>query len=511
MNKNVIITLCNGAVAMNSILTKPHFFFFIMLLTLSLCSCATKDRGQQTVGTASSQKSDNKEEKENDSGNNGDFEPYPVFKASEILTPELLKGEHYEVIEEVNNDCIWNSYTIKSDYGVYEAENTDVLETRVNEINATASLKAVSPGQALAEGAVDSVINPFRAAINIASNPVDTAKGVPGGIVTFFKKIYYSGEKVVVVTGQTVQSVGGTIVSSGSDENGQTFSDITGNVGYLTDWYLGISGGERRLAKKLRVDPYTSNPELAAELNRVAKYDRLGRLGFGFADTPSVPGMGYVKDVNHYVWDKDPKELRDFNRKNLLEMGIDADLIEQFLDSPYYSPTFQTAIVFSLLQLPDVKNREEIIEDAIVASSISESKFFTKIVLLLVWYNNTQLPLREIINHGDITSGLNSDNRIVTIIPVDYVCWSEQVAEAANFHNEVFSGVDTRGKELWIIGDISERATLGFTNLGWEVKGQSSIEAVTENVEKGETTKQINQRAFDVFKEENQNNTPPDQ
>ncbi len=62
--------------------------------------------------------------------------------------------------------------------------------------------------------------------------------------------------------------------------------------------------------------------------------------------------------------------------------------------------------------------REEIVEDAVVASSISESKFFVNIVLLLVWFNNTQSPLKQIINHGDITSGLTEDNRIITIIPV---------------------------------------------------------------------------------------------
>lgn len=109
---------------------------------------------------------------------------------------------------------------------------------------------------------------------------------------------------------------------------------------------MGISGGERRVAKKVGVDPYTSNPELTAEINRVAKYDRIGMLGLGFANIPSGPEMGYIKDLNHYVWDKDPKELRDFNKKNLLEMVIDDELVEKFLDSPYYSPRFQTTIVF---------------------------------------------------------------------------------------------------------------------------------------------------------------------
>ncbi len=49
------------------------------------------------------------------------------------------------------------------------------------------------------------------------------------------------------------------------------------------------------MAKKVGVDPYTSNPELAAELSRLAKYDRIGRLGLGFANIPSVPGMDTLR------------------------------------------------------------------------------------------------------------------------------------------------------------------------------------------------------------------------
>jgi len=483
----------------------------IVLALFAIISCVPKQNEdsqsiQSTDKTAEDRPQDKKVSEIQHPPTSEYYELYPVFKASELLEPELLRGEHHEVVEEVRNDCVWNSYTIKSDFGEYNARNTSILEIRVKEINATSKLQETSGGQALAVGASDSVINPFRSAINIATNPVDTAKGVPGGIVTFFKKVYYTGEKVVIVAGKTAKDVGGTVVGSGGEngEEGETFSDLTGNVAYLTDWYLGISGGERRLAKKLGVDPYTSNPELAAELNRVAKYDRIGRLGLGFANVPSVPGMGYIKDVNHYVWDKDPKELREFNKKNLLEMGIDEELVETFLDSPYYSPTFQTTLVFSLLQLPDVANREEVIEDAVVASSISESKFFVNIVLLLVWFNNTQTPLKEIVNHGDITSGLTIDNKVVTILPVDYLCWSEKVAGAAKFHNEVFKDVPADGKELWIVGEISERATLEFANLGWEVHEQVSIEEepVTEEFDKGEATKGINKRAFDVFKEE---------
>lgn len=431
------------------------------------------------------------------------YEEFPILKASDILDQDLLVSEYHEVQEQVQSDCVWNSYQIKSEFGEFDAYNTNILKTRVNEIQAIAKLQETSGAEAMASGAAASVINPFKSAINVATNPVGTAVGIPGGVVTFFKKIYYTGEKTVKITGQTVQKAGGTITGS-EDENGDTYAGITGDVGYLLDWYLGVSGGERRAAKKLGVDPYTSNPVLAAELKRVAKYDRIGRLGFGYVDIPSVQGMGYVKDVNHYVWDKDPKELRDFNKKSLLKMGVQEELAETFLNSPYYSPSFQTAIVFSLQEMEGVSNREEIIEDAVVASSIPEAQFYTNIVLLMSWFHINQSPFERIINHSDITSGLTADGRIITILPVDYVCWSEQVAEVANFHNEVLADVEAEQREFWFAGSVSERTKDEINDLGWVVYDNVEIESLdSKHEEKGKAAREINTEVYKAFEKEN--------
>ena len=213
--------------------------------------------------------------------------------------------------------------------------------------------------------------------------------------------------------------------------------------------------------------------------------------------------MGYVKDVNHYVWDKDPRELRDYNKNSLLKMGVQEELAETFLNSPYYSPSFQTAIVFSLQEMSGASNREEIIEDAVVASTIPEAQFYTNIVLLLTWFHNTQSPFKKIINHSDITSGLTADNRIITILPVDYMCWSEQVAEAANFHNDVLSDIEAEQREFWFVGSISDRAKSEITDLGWVVYDDVEVESLeSKHDEKGKVAKEINTEVYRSFEKE---------
>ncbi len=502
------------------------FILFLLIISVAVYSCGPKKNADEEIsadsestkyklGKKRAREDQGAKEQEEDGEATQDqiaveeetdtvvYEEFPILSASNILDQDILKSDHHEVREEVPSDCVWNSYKIESEFGEFDAYNTRILKTRVNEIQAIAKLKETSGTEAMASGAIDSAIKPFTSAINIATNPVGTAVGIPGGVVTFFKKIYYTGERTVQITGQTVQHVGGAVAGS-EDEEGDSYSGLTGDVSYLIDWYLGVSGGERRVAKQLGVDPYTSNPVLAAELKRVAKYERIGRLGFGYADIPSVPGMGYVKDVNHYVWDKDPRELRAYNKKSLLKMGVEEELVESFLNSPYYSPSFQTAIVFSLQEMEGVANREEIIEDAVVAWTIPQAQFYTNIVLLMTWFHNNQSPYTQIINHSDITSGLTADNRIITILPVDYVCWSEQVAEVANFHNDVLSDIEAEQKEFWFVGTISDRAKSEITDLGWVVYDEVEVESdESKKDDKHKATKEINTEVYRAFEKEN--------
>lgn len=492
------------------------FILILLIISITGYSCGPKKSTQEEISAEPEntkyklgKKRAREEQETKDQKVDGEetetvvYEELAVLNASEILDDDILKSDHHKVREEVVSDCVWNSYQIESEFGGFRAYNTNILKTRVNEILAIAKLQETSGAEALASGAVASVITPFTSAINIATNPVGTAVGIPGGIVTFFRKIYYTGEKTVKIAGKKAAQVGSAVTGS-EGEDGKESMDITSDVGYLLDWYLGVSGGERRAAKKLGVDPYTSNPVLAAELKRVAKYERIGRLGFGYVDIPSVPGMGYVKDVNHYVWDKDPRELRDYNKKSLIKMGVEEELTESFLDSPYYSPSFQTAIVFSLQEMEGVTNREEIIEDAVVAWTIPQAQLYTNIVLLLTWFHNNQSPFTEIINHSDITSGLTADKRVITILPVDYLCWSEQVADVANFHNEVLSDIEAEQREFWFAGTVSDRTKSEITDLGWvvydEVKIESSDPAYNQ---KGKAAREINTEVYRTFEKEN--------
>ena len=64
------------------------------------------------------------------------YEELPEFKASEILRPEFLQGEHFKVAEIVTTFSGANRFSIDSDFGVFEAEGNEMLVRRVGEIDA---------------------------------------------------------------------------------------------------------------------------------------------------------------------------------------------------------------------------------------------------------------------------------------------------------------------------------------------------------------------------------------
>jgi hypothetical protein len=73
-----------------------------------------------------------------------DFEQSPPLRASELLPPELVRGAHHVVDEEVTTDGFLRSYTVRSKVGVFEARGEDGVRTRIRQIEALVRLAQLS-------------------------------------------------------------------------------------------------------------------------------------------------------------------------------------------------------------------------------------------------------------------------------------------------------------------------------------------------------------------------------
>jgi hypothetical protein len=109
------------------------------------------------------------------------YEQQPVLKVSQLVSAGLLKGARFQVDEMMPTDGFLARFTLRSDFGTFEAHGREMLRIRVVEVAALEQLDAVSKTEAFAKALGSAAVRPVKAVGQIITNPVETAKGVPGG------------------------------------------------------------------------------------------------------------------------------------------------------------------------------------------------------------------------------------------------------------------------------------------------------------------------------------------
>jgi hypothetical protein len=242
-----------------------------------------------------------------------------------------------------------------------------------------------------------------------------------------------------------------------------------------------VSGAERRWAEKLGVDPYGSNEVLRREIKKVAKVDAAGSFAVRLAPIPRIPGVGYLQDVSKLVWRTDPWELREINQKSLLAMGIEPELAERFLDNPWYNPSAQTFLASVLSALEDADGRWSVVEQAAVAESQEEALFLVQAIHMLAGFEATGAEITEFVGAGRLPGVVTGDNRLVFLIPVDHIFWTEGIAAAADGpFAEIHQALETTAREVWFRGKASARCREELEQRGWLVRSEVRFAAPSE-------------------------------
>src|SRR5262245_14365096 len=225
------------------------------------------------------------------------FETPPVLKASDLAPPAMLKGPHFTVDDDVPTTDLLTRFIIRSDYGVFEAHGRDMLAIRVVEVGALDQLAKTSKTKEFVGALKTSAARPVTAAVNMAEHPVDTVKSAPAAVGRFFDRVQLGAKSL------TQPSKGTT-----ADKTVET----TKRIGSVTADALGYEQERRALAKRLGVDPYTTNHVLAAKLDDIAWVTFSGRLGVSVVETIVVPfsfALTATSATNDLVWDTKPADL----------------------------------------------------------------------------------------------------------------------------------------------------------------------------------------------------------
>ena len=409
------------------------------------------------------------------------FEKPPVLQAKDVLPELLLKGSFHEVDSRVTNDGYFNEFTLRSKFGDFKVEGQQLLELRIGELNALNELDQLSSskviGDAVYEGGKATVLAPVNVVKKVAktvSDPdkmYDTVKAVPDGAEKVFSWAYRQAKGAAqgvsdLVTGDSQTS--SKEVSDGASSTLQAGK----NFGLR---FIGYTGRERELFRKLQVNPYSSNRILQDEVVRVAGLGTA--VGFAFRFVPGLGLLGQLTTFNRWYGRaeqlslyEDPDVIKEKNKAELRALDVPDDMIEQFQKSKAYNPWTRRFVTASMTALgPSVAGRSLFIKAALQAKNEPSTLYFVSVAEYLEKIQK-ETPLKKIVSSLYVPAGVTKKGVLIVPLSVDYLFWTQEVGgifddfKARVTKEESFSSV-----EIHVRGRVSARAMTALQSLGAKV------------------------------------------
>jgi hypothetical protein len=366
----------------------------------------------------------------------GQYEGAPTFSAAQAIQGIPLHGADYSIGDRVPVENFQYVFNVNTKWGPFRVKGSDLLRVRLREVTATEKLEGVNGAETAVKSAGRTALAPLNTAKDLVTQPAQTI-------------------------GDTVRGVGhifGTAraTMNATDPHGdRIIASVTGGA-----------SARRKQAFNLGVDPNTSFPPLADQLKRVATADAVGatsaNVGMSFVAGPAgyaIGATGTVGQVRDMLRDKTPADLEKEGRDLLVAMGVSQGTMNAFYANPNLSPTDKIVIVKVLESLGDVQGRELFLAGAAKAPSVEMGFFYRHQAMLIQQYARRISPVRGFVSLGGAPM-LMTANGTVSILPVDYLNWSEPLTQIASA---------SHGGELWITGKASPMATSQLSALGWKV------------------------------------------
>ena len=376
------------------------------------------------------------------------FEEPSALSAKDILPSERLKGPNHEVADQVENDGLFNRYTVSSPFGTFEAPSSSALNFLINELNAIAEMKKVKTDDTAIAALKQSGENTVTGIKNLFTDTESTLKGAASGVQSLFHR--------------ASETIGSREVTGAEDSRAQQI--------------IGFSKSKGEIATKYNVNVYSRNQMLQEELDRLAWADYLGGLGVGLA-TSVVPGVGGIvlttsgaaRLLNEAINTTPAAELWVQSRDKLIALGMDGDTVQLFLNNQMFSPALYTVLTTALESMKGVENLELFLKVALQASTPEMARVITELAVLTASYHTHVTPLKEIIPMARITKAITTEGKVAAILPTDHLIWSERVAGTLMEVSDRPEVAQSSGNEIWTLGDLSDRAQKEFEKAGWQI------------------------------------------
>src|SRR5581483_2023248 len=310
-----------------------------------------------------------------------EFERPPSLRGANLVPATLLSGDGFHVNSPVPTDGLMAHFTIVSDVGRFDAPSEEMLKIRIAEIPAIQQLTKTSKSQVFAEALAENAARPVQAAGQMLMNPVETIQGLPSGVGRFFGRVGLGAEKI--------QEAAASPDTNTVAATGQTARDV-----------FGYEQERRGLARKLGVDPYTTNPVLSKQLDDFALAAFRAHVGVTTTMSVFIPGSMAItatRIVSQWVWDTPKADLILKNQKSLEALGVSGSTINALTKNPTFPLSVQTAFVANLSNLSGVPGIVEAARLAATVQSEVQARFLSDTVGMLARYHQGQGRLQRLL------------------------------------------------------------------------------------------------------------------
>lgn len=360
-------------------------------------------------------------------------------------------------------------------------ESLDLLELRVAEMEAVRRLRAMGAAGTAGRAAASSLQQTGEALAGVVTRPVESVVGLPAGVLRVFgRRAGRLGRQAGDLGERAVDAFVEDPAFDASlrprepeplpAEPAPWWARGGGLALSLGKRWLGYSTARRELGRQLGIDPYSSNPWLDAEMDRLAWSALAGRrgvgLGIGQIGGAAAGLVGQGARIHRMVWEKPPEEVTLWNSARLAPLACTPEVEEAFLDNARYSPTLQTQAVDALLELVPQRGCDVFLRLAASVERDAEARFVVDALQLLV-AARPRFPSR-FETFGEAVVLRDGDERLWLALPVDLLLWTPEVATffAAPGFAEV---VD---KRVLLARDASPKARAALLARGWSVVEQ---------------------------------------
>jgi hypothetical protein len=388
-----------------------------------------------------------------------DFEPPPTFSAAAILPAPILRGAHHKVADRVTVDGFYQQFRIVSDYGDLEATGRTVLRTRVAEIGALARLGEVSKTEVFAKAAGGAVLNVGKGFVSAVRDPEATARGVGGGIKRFGVNL-----------GRRAKRAAASVTKDDKKADGpeqpatEKAIDVAGGA---ANSVFGVNGAARRWARKLGVDPYTTNPLLHQALVEMGKIDAAGSIAAKIV-VPVPTLVSHTATVGDLVWGADPEEVRKLNERRLSALGVATPVASEFLVNGNYTLTSQTRLI-AALHAVRASGCAHFVSAASDADDERAALYFVESAEMLAGLHDTARV--DAVLTDSLAIVARTGPRAILLLPLDRVYWTEEAAKSAlETAGRARRELGATALEIRISGTATPAAKTGLKRAGWGVR-----------------------------------------